>query len=536
MILIRPAAGLLAAVAILAAAGSLPARAQTSHPLVPARPHVEHVRVVDRPWMRVDLTVTVTDRDGRPLTGLARDEFTVTEGGSPVELADFGPEEGRLDRPLSVAVLLDLSGSMGSQVRNVEAAARALLGGLRPGDQIMVAKFNDQLTVLQPFTGKIDGLDRSLRSIGRAYGGTAIFRAIEKTLKDVRDRPGRKVILVVSDGLDNDLERSQPVLQSLYLQDLLRLCFRTQTSVYGVRPGMASSWTPFEGFVEQTGGRLVYTGGDLVRLFARLGEEFLSQYYLAYEIDPKASDSRWRRVRVQVDRPGALVSAMQGYFTPRDHLDTLLRDLDDREESVRADAAWDLGYVDDPRARAGLQAALEDRSVAVRRTAVDSLARLRETAAIPAIVALLGDGDEEVRGAAATALDGFRPASAGPLAAAVTAAAGRKRPGSAALTAAAVLGRVGDDRAIEPLTALLRGESRDGRLAAVRALAALGLGAGIGPLREALRDGDPEVRRAALEGIAAIAPVAARPVIEDHLTHEADPAVRAAALALLAGS
>src|SRR5262245_36660199 len=124
-------AALAAALAAGAAAGGAPT--------APADPPVERVGRVDGGWMRVGLTATVTDRSGRPVTGLGREDFVVTENDEPVDLAEFGPEEGRADRPLSVAVLLDLSGSMGSQIKDVEKAARALLGGLRPGDEIMVA-------------------------------------------------------------------------------------------------------------------------------------------------------------------------------------------------------------------------------------------------------------------------------------------------------------------------------------------------------------------------------------------------------------
>src|SRR2546426_11380567 len=149
----------------------------------------------------------------------------------------------------------------------------------------LVAKFNDQLTVLQNFTGDPGDPEKTLKRVGTAFGGTAIFRSIETTLRDLRPRAGRKGILVVSDGLDNDIERGGSVFQALYLQDLLRLCFRAGSTVYGVRPGMSAlSWLPFEGFVEETGGRLLYTGSDLEKLFARLGEEFLGQYYLAYDI------------------------------------------------------------------------------------------------------------------------------------------------------------------------------------------------------------------------------------------------------------
>jgi hypothetical protein len=464
---------------------------------------------VDRPWQRVGLTVTVTDRRGRPLRDLPRASFRLIEDGREVPIADFGPEGARRDRPLSVAVLLDLSQSMAGQIDKVREAARALLAGLRPGDEIMVAKFNDQITVLQTFTADPGEPERTLRSVGRGRGGTALFRSIEATLKDLRERAGRKVILVVSDGQDNDVARGPHVLQSLYLRDLLRLCFRTQTTVYGVRPGMPSSWLPFEGFVEESGGRLLYTGGDLERLFARLGEEFVSQYYLAYDIDPKVKEGRRRRIRVEVSAPGAVVRAIGGYETPPSHLETLLGDLRDQDAGMRADAAYELGFSGDPRARRALAVALEDRDETVRRLAVEALARLGDPAAVGPLVDRLEDAAGSVRQAAEEALAGFGTDAVPALADEVVAGARRRKPSPGLLAAARVLGRIGDDRAVEPLALLLREGSPGARPAAAEALESLGLTAGLPALRAALGDPLPEVRDAARQAIVAIAGEAA---------------------------
>jgi len=494
-------------------------------------PPMDYVRVVDRPWQRVSITVTVTDRHGRPVRGLTGDDFQVTDGGQVVTLADFGPEERRRERPLSVAVLLDLSASMSGQVRRVEEAARALLDGLRPGDEVMVAKFNHQVTVLQPFTGSLDAGSERLRDIGRAQGGTAIFRAVGATLLDLRDRQGRKVILVVSDGLDNTLDRDQPALQSLQVQELVRLCFRTGTTVYGIRPGMPGNWLPFEGFVEQTGGRLIYTGDGLDRLFARLGEEFMSQYYLAWDVDPKAGRGEWRRVHVDTVRPGLRLAAFAGLFTPRGLVDASLRDLADTDPAVRADAAWDLGFTDDPRARAALRGRLADERPVVRRRAAEALGRIGDREALPGLIDRLGDDDRAVAAAAASAIEAFGATAIDALSAAVAVAppydAGRLA------NAVALLGRAGDDRALEPLAALLQAPEPEVRLAAARAVVDLGLVAGVRPLRTMLTDPDPGLRRAALRGIARLAGIAARPILADHLEREGDPAVREAIDALL---
>ena len=494
----------------------------------------EYVRVVARPYLRVGLTVTVVDRQGKPVRGLAGEDFRVLEDGDEYALADFGLEGERRDRPLSVAVLLDLSFSMGGQVKKVREAAQALLSSLRPGDEIMVAKFNDELTVLQDFTGDPGDPEKTLKRVGASFGGTAIFRSIEKTLHDLRERPGRKVILVVSDGLDNDVGRGGSVFQSLYLQDLVRLCFRTETTVYGVRPGLsAMSWLPFEGFVEETGGRLLYTGGDLERLFARLGEEFLGQYFLAYDIDPKRAEKRSRRIRVEVRRPDVTVKTVRGFTASRDNIEALLRDLLDDDPQARADAVYELSFIPSERTLPSLIRAASDPDAGVRRVAARGLGRVGDEAAMGALLDLLGDAVPEVRTAAVDALVLFTGRAAPPLVEDVTRETADGPAGLRLESAVLALGRVGDDRALAPLSGALQKGGTAARAAAARALGDLGLSQGIPALRAALADPAPEVREAAARSIVTIAGPAAREVIEDYIARETDPRLKEAARALL---
>ena len=494
----------------------------------------EFVQVVDRPYTRVGLTITVTDRRGNAVQGLTAGDFTLFEDGREMELADFGIEGDRADRPLSVAVLLDLSRSMRSQVKMVREAAGALLRGLRPDDAIMVASFNDQLTVLLPYTSDPLEPERSLKIATRARGGTALFRSIEETLKDLRSRPGRKVILVISDGLDNEVSRENHILHSIYLQDLLRLCFRTGTVVYGIRPGMAAtSWLPFESFVEETGGRLLYTGVGLEGLFARLGEEFLSQYYLAYDIDPTQREEKRRRIRVEVNRPDVMVRAMRGYLTPRSHLETLLADLRDEDEGMRVDAAYELGFIGEPAAAEALTYALRDDQAAVRRMAVDSLARLGDAGSAVRIIRMLIDRDPDVQEAAAGAIIVFGTEAIPPLTARVLKGAGKRKSRALLVPSIKMLGRVGDDRALPPLEAVLAEGPEDARVAAAEALGELGLSGGIPSLRAALGDPNPEIRIASIRAIVAIAGAAAHRVVEDYIARESDPSLKRQAGRLL---
>ncbi len=355
---------------------------------------------------RVGLTVTVMDSyTGRPVPGLTREDSHLFEDGVEMKLQDFWLEGMRTDRPLSVAVLLDLSESMTEQVQHVREGAEALLGALRPIDEIMVAKFNQDRVVLQPFTHDPADPEQTLGNIGRAKEGTAIFRSIEETIKDLRDRPGRKAILVVSDGLDNG-DRDREALQSIYLQDLLRFCLRTETVVYGIRPGMVSGRLPFDRFVEETGGRLLYTGGDLGRLFKQLGEELLGQYHLGYDIDPGVKQGKRRSIRVQVSRSDVTIQTMSGFYTPWSPLDTALWGIRDVDARLRVDAAHDLAFERDPRSSKALRKALHDKEEKVREAATGSLACAGDQDAIPDLKRVLADRQEPlvVRGAALRSL------------------------------------------------------------------------------------------------------------------------------------
>ena len=135
---------LLSAILLLVTLSASSTHAERSQDSSDARsaPFQERVVVRGRAYYRVELTVTVTDRSGQPIRGLTRDEFRIFEDGAEVSIQDFGVEGDRSNCPLSVAVLLDFSESMGRQIQRVREAAEALLNTLRAEDEIMVAKFN----------------------------------------------------------------------------------------------------------------------------------------------------------------------------------------------------------------------------------------------------------------------------------------------------------------------------------------------------------------------------------------------------------
>jgi HEAT repeat protein len=212
----------------------------------------------------------------------------------------------------------------------------------------------------------------------------------------------------------------------------------------------------------------------------------------------------------------------------------LIRDLEDEDPRLRSDAAYELGFVKDPRSSKALREALRDKNEKVRALAAGALARLGDGEAIPALVKALGDKTDSVSEAAFEALRQFGPAVIADLIAEVSKGARGTRFRPQTPSAARLLGMVGDDRASDSLALLLRRGDLLNRISAAEALGNLGFSQGIPPLRYALTDPEPAVRGAALRSIAALAGKAARAFIEEYLRSETDPDVKEAGQALLA--
>jgi Ca-activated chloride channel family protein len=166
----------------------------------------------------VSVPAIVTDRTGRPLTGLKAADFQVFEDGRPQKIANFSTTEA----PFEVALLLDTSGSTREDVGLIRAAARAFVEALRPGDRVAILAFNtkkegsDQLAAVElkaPLTDDRELLQDAVESIG-ASNGTPFYDSLAKVAQDVfRERPteqtrGRRALVALTDGVDSTSESS----------------------------------------------------------------------------------------------------------------------------------------------------------------------------------------------------------------------------------------------------------------------------------------------------------------------------------------
>ncbi|HEV8630969.1 MAG TPA: VWA domain-containing protein [Thermoanaerobaculia bacterium] len=278
-------------------------------------------RVVLKDRLEVALRqVYVTIAAARRAADLAASDFHIFEAGVLQPLASFG----RGDVPISALVLIDASESMrGSELQAAFAAARAFLARLSPEDEAAVLLFADRVLALTPFGPPEPGLLEGVESTA-AGGGTALDDHLYAALRLLDERPGRRVVVLLSDGAD--------VTSALTADDLLWKVRRSDAAIYWLRlrsphgeSGFSSAWRNFdanrreehglEEVVAESGGRIepLAAGVDLAGAFAAVVSELRAQYVLGYYPHDLKRDGSWRALEVRSEVPGLRLRYRQGW-------------------------------------------------------------------------------------------------------------------------------------------------------------------------------------------------------------------------------
>jgi Ca-activated chloride channel family protein len=282
----------------------------------------------------VRVFATVTDRDGRLVTTLTRDEFEVRDEGKaqPITLFDNSPQ------PIRLVVMLDVSGSMQGNLPLLRAAAGQLFARLRPDDVVRVGSFGHDVTISPTFTRDPRELAAALPDTIAPDAPTPLWTAIDQAMDALRGGDDtRKVILVLSDGKDTGLMgfRRRPASQAGVI-DRARV---DDVMIYavGMRSRGQQSMPPGAGpeglramvladmpdaglarVAEETGGGYteIRAGQDLGAAFAAVADELHTQYLLGFA--PPKRDGKVHDVSVRVSRPGLKARARKGYVAPKD--------------------------------------------------------------------------------------------------------------------------------------------------------------------------------------------------------------------------
>jgi len=204
-----------------------------------------------------------------------------------------------------------------------EAAGRFFDTVLRPSDHALLLGFSSTLVLWQDFTSSSERLKkaladlhavpfRGLPAIGQSMPGTLLYDAAYQTAKGKLGRvPGRKAMLIVSDGLDNGSQE--------HLEDAIEAVQATNTIVYGVCYDQKFSGCSFlKGLAEPTGGRMFEAGKKrtIEEIFQIIEHELRSQYSIGFAPINGAHDGKFRKLQVKALKPGLRVSVRRGYYAP----------------------------------------------------------------------------------------------------------------------------------------------------------------------------------------------------------------------------
>jgi Ca-activated chloride channel family protein len=268
---------------------------------------------------RVSLLFTASDRKGRFITNLVKDDFQVFEGRKQQTILEFTAES---DLPLRLAVLIDTSNSIRERFKfEQEAAVEFINSLLRPeADKAVVVSFDTTAELVADLSSDLEKLAKSVRDL-RAGGGTSLYDAIffacrDKLMQDQPRHKFRRAMVILSDGEDN---------QSRYTRDqALEMAQKADVVVYTISTNISRLATDgdkvLKYFAAETGGLAFFPFKvqDLAQSFENIANELRHQYNLLYRPEPLKADGLYHPIDVRVKgRKDVVVRARKGYYAPR---------------------------------------------------------------------------------------------------------------------------------------------------------------------------------------------------------------------------
>lgn len=257
----------------------------------------------------VRLPVTVKDKKKNLVSGLTKNDFIVLEDGVPQELTFFTDQKS--NPPIYVGVLMDTSASTKGKLEFSKESAKNFIytvTRLRK-DKAAFMTFDQEVSLKQDFTDKLDLLDRAVENVKKVGSQTSLYDAIwQFSDEKLRNAPGRRVIVLITDG-DDTFSRAS-------IADAIDIAQRTETTIFGIStkegflgavPGVEAGTVKDKGdkyltrLCEETGGEAFFTGDMLAleRAFKKISEELTSQYIITYRPANQEYDGKKRKVEVR---------------------------------------------------------------------------------------------------------------------------------------------------------------------------------------------------------------------------------------------
>jgi Ca-activated chloride channel family protein len=336
---------------VLGRAGTSAGQPSVQSPTVNSGPE----EVAEGDVIRVDTTlvtlpVSVTDRNGRYIPDLAKEDFRLWEDGVEQQVAFFAT----VDKPFSVVLMIDTSGS-------TQDAATTFVNQLRPDDQVMVVSFDDDVRVLSEFTSDRGRLRDAIHRT-RPGGGTKLYDAVDLVINQRLNRvSGRKAVVLFTDGVDTTSRHATYVSNVRDAEEVDALIYPVQYDTYSDVNSGGSTWpgarraptSPIDILAQilggMGGGRGGRTGGggrgssrsdyeeanrylrdlaertgarqfqadsavNLAFAFGNIAEELRRQYSLGFYPSKPPQQGQRRQVRVRVNQPNLAVRTRNSYI------------------------------------------------------------------------------------------------------------------------------------------------------------------------------------------------------------------------------
>jgi len=303
---------LAAVVLVTGASRAAPQPAQKPAPDVPESRIILEVN-------RVDMLFTVTDKKGRFITDLGKDDFSVVENKRPQTIQEFTSES---DLPLRIAILIDTSNSIRDRFRFEQQAAVDFINSVvRPRqDKAMVVSFDSSAELVADLIENPEKLAAAIRSL-RPGGGTALYDALYYACRDKLqlDKPRyrfRRAVVIVSDGDDNQSRVSRDqALEMAQKADAVIYCISTNITRIESEGDKVLKY-----LAQETGGQAFFPfkPEDLAQSFENIANELRHQYAIFYRPDPFRTDGLYHMVDLRVkNRHDVIVRARKGYYAPK---------------------------------------------------------------------------------------------------------------------------------------------------------------------------------------------------------------------------
>jgi VWFA-related protein len=267
----------------------------------------------------VHFGVVVTDKQGKPITGLTEGDFEVVERGKPQTIKYFAAGDPDEAPPLHLGFLLDMSGSMEADIKDVRTAAIKFLNAVDTAVDITLVDFDTEVRVARYGAQDFARLIERIRG-GKADGWTAFYDAFGTYLDGASRQVGQKIAVVYTDGGDTRSAMSQ--------SDLLDLLKASDVTVYtiGYLARQSSSVQmeqrmQLKRFAEMTGGQAFFPQSlkEIDKMYDLIQGEIAARYSLGFISTDVRADGTWREVDIRLKRPDlkdAKIRTRGGYFAP----------------------------------------------------------------------------------------------------------------------------------------------------------------------------------------------------------------------------